>query len=203
MSAGRPQFALITGEPGIGKTHLAEETADRAARRGHLVVVARCPATAGTPGFWPWTQVLRQLSHLAPEGTDFEAGESAARLLAAAARERPVLVVLDDLHWADPASLRLLSHLAQTFTDGRVTIVATARDHTAPAQAFNPGASTPALQRISAHSGVSTRRAVRHSTRRPAPALSPALNSALTDAVRRWRGGGPCGFRWPASPCPN
>lgn len=182
-AGGRPQFALITGEPGIGKTHLAGEMADRAGERGHLVVLARCAATSGTPAFWPWTQVLRQLSRLTPEGTDvgagettpFAAGESTAQALATAARERPILVILDDLHWADPASLRLLSHLAQTFADGRVTIVATARDSEAAAQA-------------SSHVLNSAHGPALHPTLNPAqnfalnPAPNPAPNPALFDA---------------------
>ncbi|MEO3854996.1 BTAD domain-containing putative transcriptional regulator [Acrocarpospora sp. B8E8] len=144
VSAGQPGFALITGEPGIGKTRLAEEMAARARKRGHEVAIARCPATARTPDFWAWTHLLRQLiratpplpAQADPEETEFRMYESTARLLTATASERPVLVVLDDLHWADPSSLRLLSHLAQTFTDGRVAIVGTARDCTTPARAL-------------------------------------------------------------------
>ncbi|GAA0990271.1 hypothetical protein GCM10009555_075770 [Acrocarpospora macrocephala] len=144
VSAGQPGFALITGEPGIGKTRLAEEMAVRARERGHEVAIARCPAAARTPDFWAWTHLLRQLIHATPplpaqadpEETEFRMYESTARLLAATTSERPMLVILDDLHWADPSSLRLLSHLAQTFTDGRVAIVGTARDCTTPARAL-------------------------------------------------------------------
>ncbi|GAA1007281.1 hypothetical protein Aple_017750 [Acrocarpospora pleiomorpha] len=147
-SAGQPGFALITGEPGIGKTRLAEEVAAQARKRGHGVAIARCPAAARAPDFWPWTHLLRQLipSLTAPDGrlitgadpeeTEFRMYENTARQLTAAASQRPVLVVLDDLHWADPSSLRLLSHLAQTFTDSGVTVVATARDCTTPAGAL-------------------------------------------------------------------
>ncbi|MCC5579610.1 AAA family ATPase [Microtetraspora sp. AC03309] len=137
VSLGRPGFALITGEQGIGKTRLAEEVAVRARERGHRVAIARCPAAA-SPAFWAWTHLLGRLTTGAgPEETEFRMYESTARLLAATASERPVLVVLDDLHWADPSSLRLLSHLAQTFTGGRVAVVGTARDCTTSAGALS------------------------------------------------------------------
>lgn len=63
----------------------------------------------------------------------FRISDAVARLLAAAAARRPLLVVLDDLHWADPSSLRLLRHLADHLVDARVLIVTTRRAHPAPA----------------------------------------------------------------------
>ena len=49
-------MVLLVGEPGIGKTRLAEEFARHA---GAEVLVGRCYEGAGAPAFWPWTQVLR------------------------------------------------------------------------------------------------------------------------------------------------
>ncbi|GAB2828766.1 BTAD domain-containing putative transcriptional regulator [Actinocorallia aurea] len=146
-AAGTPGFALITGEPGIGKTRLAEELAARARARGFTVVVGRCAATEGAPAFWPWVTVLERLADTAPplpegvranlpgvgsatgadpEGARFRTYEAAAQALAAS--PAPVLVVLDDLHWADRSSLRLLEHLAQNVREGRLAVVGTARD---------------------------------------------------------------------------
>ena len=56
-----PRLSLVVGEAGIGKTRLVRELADRAAADGHRVVWGRCWDEAGTPPYWPWTQVVRRL----------------------------------------------------------------------------------------------------------------------------------------------
>jgi predicted ATPase len=58
-SAGRGRFFLFLGEPGIGKSRLAEEVARKAAARGMLAVWGRCWEGPGAPAYWPWIQVLR------------------------------------------------------------------------------------------------------------------------------------------------
>ena len=55
---GRGAVALISGEPGIGKTRLAEEVAADAAADGALTLWGRASDAGGAPAFWPWTQVL-------------------------------------------------------------------------------------------------------------------------------------------------
>src|SRR6516165_9013549 len=57
--AGKGRFFLISGEPGIGKTHLAEELATEARVRGVRVIWGRCWAGEGAPAYWPWIQILR------------------------------------------------------------------------------------------------------------------------------------------------
>jgi hypothetical protein len=57
--AGRGGLLLLAGEPGVGKTRLAEELAAEAAGRGVLVVWGRGWEGPGAPAFWPWVQVLR------------------------------------------------------------------------------------------------------------------------------------------------
>jgi predicted ATPase len=52
---------LISGEPGIGKTRLADELAAEAASRGMRVVWGRCWEGGGAPAYWPWVDVLRSL----------------------------------------------------------------------------------------------------------------------------------------------
>jgi DNA-binding SARP family transcriptional activator len=148
---GRAHFALIGGEPGIGKTRLAEELCERAAARGALVVWGRCHDDDGTPPLWPWLQILRSagvdrmeltahardaLAPILPEldGTappPAEADSARFRLygavrevLEAAAAARPVVVVLDDVHWADASTLRLLNFLGTEGVSGPILFVA-------------------------------------------------------------------------------
>jgi predicted ATPase len=56
---GRGGVVLLAGEPGIGKTRLAEELAARATARGVVVLWGRCWEGEGAPAFWPWVQVVR------------------------------------------------------------------------------------------------------------------------------------------------
>jgi eukaryotic-like serine/threonine-protein kinase len=57
--AARGRLFLLAGEPGIGKTRLAEELAALARSRGAAVLVGRCWEAGGAPAYWPWVQSLR------------------------------------------------------------------------------------------------------------------------------------------------
>lgn len=63
---GPGAVALVTGEPGIGKSRLAEEFAVTARQHGAEVHWGRCWEAGGAPPYWPWTQVIR--SHLRSSG---------------------------------------------------------------------------------------------------------------------------------------
>jgi eukaryotic-like serine/threonine-protein kinase len=56
---GRGGVVLLAGEPGIGKTRLAEELAAQATAREAHVLWGRCWEGEGAPAFWPWVQVVR------------------------------------------------------------------------------------------------------------------------------------------------
>jgi hypothetical protein len=138
---------LVGGDPGIGKTALARAVADDARRAGAQVVWSACPPT-GAPAYWLWTQVLRDLSEdhpvpaaarrlLGRAGTRqdvdddverFELHDAVARALGDAARDRPLVVVLDDLHWADRPSLELLDETARTIGGRQVLLLGTYRE---------------------------------------------------------------------------
>jgi DNA-binding SARP family transcriptional activator/tetratricopeptide (TPR) repeat protein len=56
---GSGRLALVAGEPGIGKSRLAEELGNHARQRGARVCVGRCWEAGGAPAYWPWVQALR------------------------------------------------------------------------------------------------------------------------------------------------
>jgi DNA-binding SARP family transcriptional activator/tetratricopeptide (TPR) repeat protein len=58
-SAGHGRLFLLAGEPGIGKSRLAEELVDRARARGAVTLIGRCWEASGAPAYWPWVQSLR------------------------------------------------------------------------------------------------------------------------------------------------
>jgi hypothetical protein len=58
---GHGSLVLIGGEPGIGKTRLADQVLSRAREDGLRVLIGRCWDGAGAPAYWPWVQALRML----------------------------------------------------------------------------------------------------------------------------------------------
>ncbi len=142
---GRPVLAAVTGDPGIGKTRLVTELAEQARTRGFTVLAGRCSQDDGAPPLWPWRPVLaalgQELPRAAPgeredEGAQFRAWEAVVDVVRQAAAREPVLLVLDDLHWADRSSLRVLRLLVETLDEGRLLVVSTWRPHPPPRAAL-------------------------------------------------------------------
>ncbi|GAA2264413.1 hypothetical protein GCM10010402_20210 [Actinomadura luteofluorescens] len=124
------RVTLVTGEAGLGKSTLLEHLGRRLEREGWLVAAGRCLEVDSAPPAWAWTEALRAVAattapgefadDLAPLLTDtgpvnadatagrFRLRQATWKWLAEVAAERPVAVVLDDLHWADAATLELL-----------------------------------------------------------------------------------------------
>jgi DNA-binding SARP family transcriptional activator len=141
-ASGSPTYAALTGDPGIGKSRLCAELATRAVAEGALVLLGRCSQDDGAPPLWPWQQVLRGLGHqleVEPgddEGAEFRTWESVVDRVVAAAQDQTLVVVLDDLHWADPPTLRVLRLLTSTVQSGRLLVLATWRSHPEPTGAL-------------------------------------------------------------------
>ncbi len=126
--AGRGTAVVVTGEPGIGKTRLVEAFA---ARAGAAVRWGRCAEIGGAPPYWPWQQVLGGLPEGAggsDPGARFALGLDTARRLRAGAAEAPLLVVLDDLQWADADSLHVLEVVLSQLHGSRLLLALTCRE---------------------------------------------------------------------------
>ncbi|WP_169983346.1 BTAD domain-containing putative transcriptional regulator [Microbispora sp. H10836] len=153
----RVAVAAVSGEPGIGKTSLLESFAACCADAGYLVLWGRCHDTQGTPALWPWLQVLGALQERCPPpdrtalagllddgiptgstGTALlRRNQAIAQWLVTAARAQPLVILLDDAQWADPASLELLRDVAVLIggtADGAPLSLVTAFRDTMPPQ---------------------------------------------------------------------
>lgn len=146
-------MVLISGEAGIGKTTLVGAAVEHARTLDAIPVVGTCSSSPAAPALWPWTQVVRalhralgtvefetfiadagldptDLTTLAEPGNDPEFGlfDSLASMLAAVAHRHPLVIVVEDLHWADLATIDLLGHLARHTWFERLLLVGTYRD---------------------------------------------------------------------------
>jgi DNA-binding CsgD family transcriptional regulator len=142
-AAGAGALVLVGGPAGIGKTRLVETVTGREA------VWGRCVDDPGAPPLWPWRRVLQALPEVSRalaeldghDGADLVAARFrfvalAADALVAAAEPAGLVVVLEDLHWADEASLRLLRHLSGELRRSRLAVLATYRDTDAAGPLF-------------------------------------------------------------------
>jgi predicted ATPase len=149
---GAGGVVLLAGEAGMGKTALAAEAVARAKGRGAAAAWGTCWEGDGAPGFWPWIQVVRALAaggdaagravlaaltgaaeakggSLGDESASrFRTYDVAATYVRERAAEQPLVIVVDDLHWADVSSLRLLVFLGRQLHDAAALVIGTYRD---------------------------------------------------------------------------
>ena len=165
LEEGTGALILIGGEPGVGKTRLAEEVLAEAREREFRSLVGRCYESDAPPPYLPFVEVLeagakevdRETFRLAlgdaagevakvmpqlrtlfddlpapleipPEQERRYLFNSIGEFIARAGANRPLVVLLDDLHWADESSLLLLQHVARGLSEMPVLVVGTYRD---------------------------------------------------------------------------
>src|SRR6266536_720625 len=130
----------VSGEAGIGKTTMLSCLAQLADAAGMPVLAGRAVVDEGSPAFWPWLRVLAQ-GHdlgLSPALLDlgdgpaaqarFVAVERTARALVVAAPPAGLLITLDDLQWADDATMQLLRQVCAELPGSRLLVAAATRD---------------------------------------------------------------------------
>ncbi len=139
--AGHGSLVLVSGEAGIGKTTLVEWLAAGAVDVGCLVLQGGCYDLTTTPPYGPWLEALReihavdQLPSLPAFVTEADATLRSQQELFAqltefftqVARVRPLVVVLDDLHWADQASLEFLRVWARSIRRQKILVLGSYR----------------------------------------------------------------------------
>ena len=129
---------LLAGEPGIGKSRLATEAAKAALDAGVTPAWGRCWEAGGAPVFWPWLEAHGSLGIRFPDAAEIPAGDpeqarfalfrEVASVLTRAAAEKPLLIILEDLHAADRSTLLLLEFVAGQLRTLPVMVIGTYRD---------------------------------------------------------------------------
>ncbi|GAA2901651.1 BTAD domain-containing putative transcriptional regulator [Streptosporangium fragile] len=156
LGRGTVNAIAVSGEPGIGKTWLLDAFRERCAESDHLVLWGGCQDLEQALPLRPWIRILTSLARIhpppdrqalaglldeeTPEGSTERARlqrhQAIAGWLTAAARTRPLVIIMDDLHWADQATLELTGDVVTLILDsGRnvpLTLVAAYRDSARP-----------------------------------------------------------------------
>jgi DNA-binding SARP family transcriptional activator/tetratricopeptide (TPR) repeat protein len=148
---GERCVALVTGEPGMGKTRLLAEFARTVHDHDALVLYGRCEEEPTIP-YQPFVEALEPLAGsdtpivglmqagggrpgapaADPQGDRARMFDAVAESFERIARLRPVVLVLDDLHWADRATLLLLRRLATRPHRSSLLLLGSARDTELP-----------------------------------------------------------------------
>lgn len=138
------RIVLLSGEAGVGKSALLRAAASAIRSSGARCILGRCPEVDGAPPAWAWTEILRSLAAVVDPGKHatalaplldddaplttrtgrFLLLRAVVDYIGAAAAKRPIVVILDDLHRADPETLTLLTTLAAETQPGVRILVA-------------------------------------------------------------------------------
>ncbi len=145
LASGQGALVLIEGISGIGKTSLAMTQEVMAERAGAVFALGRCNVQSDSP-FWLWRDVVQSLHKATGVAMDelpapFGAAPQARSLrtltqalgdwLSAIAAAHPLVVLLDDLHWAEADSLEVLDQLTGALANQPILFIATYRSEEA------------------------------------------------------------------------
>jgi class 3 adenylate cyclase len=155
----RGQLATVVGSPGVGKSRLAREFTEGV---GDVTVFSgRCVPYGEGITYWPLVEIFREagadeeLASALSAGATEEISWSVRKSFERRARERPLALVLDDVHWAEPTLLDLIEHLVDWTRDAPVLLLCLARPELLDARpAWDGGranAETINLEPLTAH----------------------------------------------------
>ncbi len=160
-------FVALVGEAGVGKSRLSLELGREAAAQGARVLVGRCAQGEDAPPLWPWSEALgRQLVTPSSADHDAERFRVAEEVRHDLEGDTPTVLFLEDLHWADASSLRVLRHVVARADHGGLLVVATWR----PAEEDGLSEVVEALAR-------------RHANRIELVGLTEAATTSLVEAI--------------------
>jgi DNA-binding CsgD family transcriptional regulator len=140
---GQGSLVLVSGEAGIGKTSLVREMLLESQEKRVLILTGRCYDLSATLPYGPWLEIADRYPD-SPElpnvpevlRRDTAVGDIASQtalfdvvctFLTSVAATRPLVIVLEDLHWSDHASLDLLRYVARNIASHRILLIATYR----------------------------------------------------------------------------
>ena len=142
--SGTGSLALVSGEAGIGKTSLVRSMLDCLDPDTAIVLTGACFDFSATPPYGPWYELMSTYTPPAgfPELPEFMVDSSALsdlrgqedlfqqilEFFISLSTQKPVILVLEDLHWSDDSSLDLLRFVARRLRDHRILLIATFRD---------------------------------------------------------------------------
>ncbi|HWL34536.1 MAG TPA: AAA family ATPase, partial [Gaiellaceae bacterium] len=195
------RIVTILGEPGVGKSRLAAELIATAGENA-LVLEGRCLPYGNGITYWPLVEVVRDLDldrilgvepdgkvaherileavgRAEPRSRSDELYWAIRRLLETVARERPLVLVLDDIQWAEPAFLDLVEYLAGWSRDAPILVCCLARPDLAE------------LRPAWAGTTIELAPLPREHARTLLENLAGPLDSDAADAVGRATGGNP------------
>ncbi len=169
LADGAGECLAVVGEPGIGKTTLLSELRARAEQGGHLVLDGSAAEFERDVPFSVWVDALHD--YLASQGLGdheawntllagdgladerFRAHRAIGTLLGLLSDDQALVLVLDDLHWSDSASIELIAALVRRWTRASVLLVLAFRPAQAPprlaAALTEPAITTLALEPLS------------------------------------------------------